>query len=100
MKSKDMIDLIIDVEKDQHGITELYPSRIYYFQTTKLFDNHTFSVTYDEAFEQMIIDFENVLGGRINRPTAKKILNNWYSWALQQRRDLIKSTTKRLEKFI
>ena len=35
MKSNDMINLIIDVEKNQHGITQLYPSRIHYFQRTK-----------------------------------------------------------------
>ena len=100
MKSKDMIELIIDVEKNQHGITKLYPSRIYYFQKTKWYDNHTYEVTYDEAFDKMILDFEKAIGGTIYRPTAKKILNNWYSWALQQRRDLINLTTKRLEKYI
>jgi hypothetical protein len=36
MKSNDMINLIIDVEKNQHGITQLYPSRIHYFQRTKV----------------------------------------------------------------
>ena len=30
------INLIIDVEKNQHGITQLYPSRIHYFQRTKV----------------------------------------------------------------
>lgn len=44
MKSKDMINLIIDVEKNQHGITQLYPSRIHYFQRTKRYDSHTFEV--------------------------------------------------------
>lgn len=39
MKSNDMINLIIDVEKNQHGITQLYPSRIHYFQRTKRYDN-------------------------------------------------------------
>ena len=48
----------------------------------------------------MIRDFEKAIGGTIYRPTAKKILNNWYSWALQQRRDLIKLTTKRLGNYI
>ena len=38
MKSNDMINLIIDVEKNQHGITQLYPSRIHYFQRTKRYD--------------------------------------------------------------
>lgn len=65
MKSNDMINLIIDVEKNQHGITQLYPSRIHYFQRTKRYDSHTFEVTYDEAFEQMIIDFEKAIGGTI-----------------------------------
>lgn len=89
MRSKDMLELIIDVEKNQHGITKLYPSRIKYFQRTKRYDSHTFEVTYDEAFEQMIIDFEKAIGGTIYRPTAKKILNNWFSWAVEQRSALI-----------
>ena len=85
-----MIDLIIDVERHQHGITKLYPSRISYFQRTNKYDKHTFSVDYDDAFEKMIEDFEIALGGKINRPTAKKILNNWFAWALEQRIALLK----------
>ena len=27
----------------------------------------------------MILDFEKAIGGTIYRPTAKKILNNWFS---------------------
>lgn len=95
MRSKDMLELIIDVEKNQHGITRLYPSRIKYFQRTKRYDSHTFEVTYDEAFEQMIIDFEKAIGGTIYRPTAKKILNNWFSWAVEQRLALINLISKR-----
>lgn len=95
MRSKDMLELIIDVEKNQHGITKLYPSRIKYFQRTKRYDSHTFEVTYDEAFEQMIIDFEKAIGGAIYRPTAKKILNNWFSWAVEQRLALINLISKK-----
>lgn len=94
MTSKEMIDLIIDVERNQHGINKLYPSRIRYFQTTNSYDNHTFEVTYDDAFEKMIVDFEKSLGGKIYRPTAKKILNNWYSWALEQRKALLRLSAK------
>lgn len=95
MRSKDMLELIIDVEKKQHGITKLYPSRIKYFQRTKRYDSHTFEVTYDEAFGQMIIDFEKAIGGTIYRPTAKKILNNWFSWAVEQRLALINLISKK-----
>lgn len=95
MRSKDMLELIIDVEKNQHGITKLYPSRIKYFQRTKRYDSHTFEVTYDEAFEHMIIDFEKAIGGTIYRPTAKKILNNWFSWAVEQRLALINLISKK-----
>lgn len=95
MRSKDMLELIIDVEKKQHGITKLYPSRIKNFQRTKRYDSHTFEVTYDEAFEQMIIDFEKAIGGTIYRPTAKKILNNWFSWAVEQRLALINLISKK-----
>lgn len=37
----------------------------------------------------MILDFEKAIGGTIYRPTAKKILNNWFSWAVEQRSALI-----------
>ena len=90
MTSKEMINLIIDVERNQHGINKLYPSRIRYFQTTNNYDKHTFEVTYDEAFEKMIADFEIALGCKLYRPTAKKILNNWYAWALEQRIALLR----------
>lgn len=99
MKSKDMINLIIDVEKNQHGITQLYPSRIHYFQRTKRYDSHTFEVIYDEAFEQMILDFEKAIGGTIYRPTAKKILNNWFSWAFEQRVALINLASRSIAKY-
>ena len=56
---------------------------------TKRYDKYTYEVTYDEAFEQMILDFEKAIGGTIYRPTAKKILNNWFSWAVEQRSALI-----------
>lgn len=90
MKSKDMIEFIKNVEKHQHGITQLYPSRIKYFQRTNKYDAHTFSVDYDDAFEKMIKDFEASIGGTLYRPTAKKILNNWFAWALEQRTALLK----------
>ena len=37
----------------------------------------------------MILDFEKAIGGTIYRQTAKKILNNWFSWAVEQRSALI-----------
>lgn len=95
MRSKDMIALIIEVEKNQHGITKLYPSRIHYFQRTHRYDAHTYDVTYDQEFENMILEFEKAIGSRIYIPTAKKILNNWYSWAVDQRITLIRVALKR-----
>ena len=38
---------------------------------------------------EKILDFEKAIGGTIYRPTAKKILNNWFSWAVEQRSALI-----------
>jgi hypothetical protein len=43
----------------------------------------------------MIIDFEKAIGGTIYRPTAKKILNNWFSWAVEQRLALINLISKK-----
>lgn len=94
--STDMIRLIIDVEKNQHGISKLYPSRIRYFQTTKKYDNYTYEVSYDILFDMMIAKCEKVIGGRIYRPTAKKILNNWYAWAYEQRKALFKLRDKNI----
>lgn len=89
MNSRDMINLIVDIERTQHGIKKWYPSRIRYFQTTHRFDDHTYEVSYDGAFENWIRDLENALGGKIYRPTAKKILNNWYAWSREQRTALL-----------
>lgn len=89
MYSRHMIQLIVDVERNQHGIKKWYPSRIRYFQTTHRFDDHTYEVSYDGAFENWIRDLENALGGKLYRPTAKKILNNWFAWALGQRAALL-----------
>ena len=43
----------------------------------------------------MILDFEKAIGGTIYRPTAKKILNNWFSWAVEQRSALINLISRR-----
>ncbi len=96
--SKEMIDLIIDVERNQHGITKLYSSRIAYFQRTHKYEGFTYGVIYDDAFEHMIKEFEGVLECKLYRPTAKKILNNWYAWALEQRKALLKlKNNKRMD---
>lgn len=91
--SSDMLKLIVDVEKNQHAITKLYPSRILYFQTTCKYDDISYGVVYDQKFESMIKCFEKALGNKVYRPTAKKILNNWFAWAVEQRVALIKLAT-------
>ncbi len=88
MKAKEMIELIMDVEQRQHGIKKMYPSRIVYFQRTKKYDNITVGCEYDNDFEFFVSEMEQAVGGTIYRPTAKKILNNWFLWAYEQRKAL------------
>lgn len=79
MKASEMIATIKYVEKECHGITQMYASRINYFQNQNL--PETQGVTYDEPFfSDFIKEMETKLK-KVNRPTAKKILNNWYLWA-------------------
>lgn len=95
MKSKIMIELIKDVEQNQHGIQKMYASRIAYFQHTYR-DDKTVACEYDEDFNQFVKDMEQTIGGKIYRPTAKKILNNWFLWAYEQRQALKRLRLKRI----
>lgn len=99
MTSKDMISLIRDVEQNQHGISVLYPSRIIYFQRTKKYDV-TVGCTYDYEFDLFIDKMEQAIDGKIYRPTAKKILNNWFLWAYEQRQALLKLRYKHIHGII
>ncbi|MEG1869849.1 MAG: hypothetical protein RR205_03260 [Oscillospiraceae bacterium] len=79
MLASEMIATIKMVEKEHHGITRMYAGRINWFQRQEL--SETQGVVYDEAFLDFAREMENEIGGKINSPTAKKILNNWYIWA-------------------
>lgn len=79
MLASEMIATIKYVEENHHGITQMYASRINYFQNQNL--PETQGVTYDEPFfSDFIKEMENEVK-KVNLPTAKKILNNWYLWA-------------------
>lgn len=82
MQSNEMIRLINQIENK--SFVEIAPERIKYFQKTTDYDTHTHEVIYDDSFEKMIQDLEAVLNCQVYRPTAKKILNSWYSWAVKQ----------------
>lgn len=79
MLASEMIKTIKHVEKECHGITKMYKSRIAYFQSQNL--PETQGVEYDEAFDDFVYELESVLDVKVYIPTAKKILNNWYLWA-------------------
>lgn len=80
MLASEMISTITRVERENHGINRLYASRINWFQRQEL--SETQGVIYDEPFySDFVREMENEIGGKINRPTAKKIVNNWYLWA-------------------
>ena len=83
MKSRDMIRLIKEVDQSQFGA-----QKILYFQKTSEFDGTTVGCEYDSKFDGFVNEMEQAIGGTIYRPTAKKILNNWYLWALEQRKRL------------
>jgi hypothetical protein len=79
MKASEMIATIKYVEENHHDIKKMYASRIKYFQRQNR--SETQGVTYDEpAFSDFITEMEREVK-KVNIPTAKKILNNWYLWA-------------------
>lgn len=79
MKSSEMISTIKYVEKHCHGINQMYISRISIFQTENL--PETVAVEYDAEFDVLVKELEAVMECKVYKPTAKKILNNWYIWA-------------------
>lgn len=88
MKSKDMIRLIKEVDQSQFGAQKMQATRVLYFQKASKFDGTTVGCEYDSNFDGFVSEMEQAIGGTIYRPTAKKILNNWYLWALEQRKRL------------
>ena len=88
MKSKDMIRLIKEVDQSQFGAQKMQAARVLYFQKASKFDGTTVGCEYDSNFDGFVSEMEQAIRGTIYRPTAKKILNNWYLWALEQRKRL------------
>lgn len=82
MLASEMIAVIQYVEKTHHGITQMSTRRISFFQLQNL--PVTQGVEYDSAFYDFAADMERVMG-RMYLPTKKKILNNWYLWAKQNK---------------
>lgn len=79
MKASEMISTIRYVEKEFHGITQMYAKRIAIFQSENL--PMMQGVEYDDAFDEFHRELCEVTGARVPVITAKKILNNWYLWA-------------------
>lgn len=88
MKSKDMIRLIKEVDQSQFGAQKMQVARVLYFQKASKFDGTTVGCEYDSNFDGFVNEMEQAIGGTIYCPTAKKILNDWYLWALEQRKRL------------
>lgn len=88
MKSKDMIRLIKEVDQSQFGAQKMQAARVLYFQKASKFDGTTVGCEYDSNFDGFVNEMEQAIGGTIYRPTAKKILNNWYLRDLEQRKRL------------
>lgn len=79
MLASEMIATIKRVEKECHGITQMYAKRIAIFQSENLPIMQ--GVEYDSDFYDFVAEMESVMECKIYIPTAKKILNNWYLWA-------------------
>lgn len=79
MLASEMIATIKRVEKECHGITQMYAKRIAIFQSENLPIMQ--GVEYDSDFYDFVAEMESIMECKIYIPTAKKILNNWYLWA-------------------
>lgn len=86
MKSKEVLDFIREVELRQHGIKEWTVERAIMFQRQNL--NEQVEVEYDLSFTVFLNYLKKLYGCRVAIPTAKKILNNAYISARDDRRAL------------
>ena len=96
MLASEMIATIKRVEKECHGITQMYAKRIAIFQSENLPIMQ--GVEYDSDFYDFVAEMESVMECKIYIPTAKKILNNWYLWAKKNLEAIRKIKPKPFEK--
>lgn len=86
MKSKEALDFIREVELNQHGIKEWTVERARMFQKQNL--NEQVEIEYELLFIAFLDYLRELYGCRVTIPTAKKILNNAYIRARDNRRAL------------
>lgn len=86
MKSKDMSDFIREVELTHHGIKEWTVERARMFQQQNL--NEQVEIEYELSFIAFLDYLRDLYGCRVTIPTAKKILNNAYISARDDRKAL------------
>lgn len=86
MNSKYVLDFIREVELTQHGIKEWTVERARMFQKQNL--NEQVEIEYELSFIVFLDYLRKLYGCRVTIPTAKKILNNAYIRARDDRRAL------------
>ncbi|HAT4093903.1 TPA: hypothetical protein I9Z34_002421 [Clostridium perfringens] len=86
MKSKEALDFIREVELTHHHIKGWTVERAWMFQKQNL--NEQVGIKYDLSFIVFLDYLRKLYGCRVTIPTAKKILNNAYISARDDRRAL------------
>jgi len=81
---KEVIEVIKRAEEKKQGIMKLFPSRVNYFQKTTDFDKKNVGVIFDKEFDLFVIEMQDAIGGVIYQKKKKKIINNWFQWAIKQ----------------
>ncbi|KZD41785.1 hypothetical protein B4083_1418 [Bacillus cereus] len=76
MKAKEMLKVIKEVETLQHGIKSWTVERARTFQTENLDEQE--KIEFDSTFYEFVETLNTLYGCRVAIPTAKKILNNSY----------------------
>lgn len=88
MKSKEILEKIRAVEQNQHGIKEWRVERAKKFQKENL--DEQVDIEFDSLFDEFVKNLSKLYECKIYKPTAKKILNNAYIKARDDKRALQK----------
>lgn len=91
--SREIAELIENVLVRQHGITQVYPSRVAWHQ--RRYEPVCLPIVYDTYFNSNIVPkLQTDPNHRVYDPTARKIFNNAGCWAVKQRAPLLGLSTQ------
>lgn len=88
MKAKEMLELIVYIEKNYHGLNRWSLERAKYFQRKKI--SEQIDIELDSSFYDFLKFLSDLYGCNVHISTAKRILNNAYIWARDNARALQK----------